>query len=89
MDSQCHILPIIRSLANDQTDEEFRVEASILLANISSIIGADNIKKHIVPLIIELSNDASFRVRKSVAQYFGKICKVVGQDCISEHLVSF
>lgn len=88
-DIEIHIIPIIRSLANDNTDEDSRHEASLLLVNISEYLGEELCKKYVVPLVVKLSDDSSFRVRKAISQYFGKICKCVGSFCTTEVMVFF
>jgi len=78
VDLEPYILPIIKSLANDSTEEEHRLEAVSLLANIAPNLGLELCRRFVLPVITKLSDDPSFRVRKAIAGSIGEVCKTVG-----------
>ncbi|KAK5584370.1 hypothetical protein RB653_005981 [Dictyostelium firmibasis] len=86
-DIEVHLIPFIKSLVNDSTDEEHRVQAATLCHNLSPILGEELTKSIILPFIIKLSNDLSFRVRKSIALNLGSICQTVGVKDTTELLL--
>jgi len=86
-DLEVRLIPFIRSLVNDTTDEEHRVQAANLCHNLSPIIGVDLTKQVILPFILKLSNDPSFRVRKAIALNLGNICQTIGEKDTTEFLL--
>ncbi|KAF2075935.1 hypothetical protein CYY_002738 [Polysphondylium violaceum] len=86
-DLEVRLIPFIRSLVNDTTDEEHRVQAANLCHNLSPIIGVELTKQVILPFILKLSNDPSFRVRKAIALNLGNICQTIGEKDTTEFLL--
>jgi serine/threonine-protein phosphatase 4 regulatory subunit 1 len=86
-DLEPYLLPIIKSLANDNTEEEHRVEAAILLHNMASIFGAELCMQVVLPFVLRLADDPVFRVRKTVAANLGNICRTVGVETTTQHLL--
>ncbi|KAN0009430.1 hypothetical protein ACTFIU_006720 [Dictyostelium citrinum] len=86
-DIEVHLIPFIKSLVNDSTDEEHRVQAANLCHNLSPILGEELTKSIILPFIVKLSNDLSFRVRKSIALNLGGICQTIGVKDTTELLL--
>eukprot|EP01112_Ceratiomyxa_fruticulosa_P007078 TRINITY_DN1827_c0_g1_i1.p1 TRINITY_DN1827_c0_g1~~TRINITY_DN1827_c0_g1_i1.p1 ORF type:complete len:649 (-),score=104.29 TRINITY_DN1827_c0_g1_i1:162-2108(-) len=86
-DLEPYLLPIIKSLANDSTEEEHRVEAAQLLHNVSPILGAELTQQVVLPFVARLSEDSVFRVRKAVASHIGNIAKTVGVEATTQHLL--
>jgi serine/threonine-protein phosphatase 4 regulatory subunit 1 len=72
-----YLIPIIRSLAKDRTEEEHRVQAAILLHSLAEVLGRVVCVEHVVPRVEQLSKDTQFRVRKAVAQHLGQLVSVV------------
>ncbi len=72
-----YLIPIIRSLAKDRTEEEHRVQAAILLHSLADILGKHVCEEHVVPRVEQLATDSQFRVRKAVAQHLGQLVSVV------------
>ena len=72
-----YLIPIIRSLAKDRTEEEHRVQAAILLHALANTLGQEACLEHVVPRVEQLGSDAQFRVRKAVAQHLGMLVSVV------------
>ncbi|KAM9958409.1 hypothetical protein ACTFIW_001274 [Dictyostelium discoideum] len=86
-DIEVHLIPFIKSLVNDSTDEEHRVQAANLCHNLAPILGEQLTKSIILPFIVKLSNDLSFRVRKSIALNLGGICQTIGVKDTTELLL--
>ncbi len=72
-----YLIPIIRSLAKDRTEEEHRVQAAILLHSLADVLGRQVCVEHVVPRVEQLAKDSQFRVRKAVAQHLGQLVSVV------------
>eukprot|EP01132_Coremiostelium_polycephalum_P004640 gene4640-5797_t len=77
-DLEPHLIPFIRSLVNDSTEEEHRVQAANLCHNLSPILGGQLTKQIILPFVSKLASDPSFRVRKAIAGNLGNICQTIG-----------
>eukprot|EP01114_Cavostelium_apophysatum_P015463 TRINITY_DN4208_c0_g1_i4.p1 TRINITY_DN4208_c0_g1~~TRINITY_DN4208_c0_g1_i4.p1 ORF type:complete len:735 (+),score=145.02 TRINITY_DN4208_c0_g1_i4:69-2273(+) len=86
-DLEPYILPIVKSLANDNTEEEHRLDAVNLLASICPVLEFDLMKKVVLPHFVKLAEDPSFRVRKAISASMGQICKSMGQDIATETLL--
>jgi serine/threonine-protein phosphatase 4 regulatory subunit 1 len=75
--------PIIALLKVDHLpimDDEQKGSAITVLNDVSPIIGASLAQELIVPEIVSLSQDPSFRVRKACAQNYGNVSKAVGAE---------
>lgn len=81
------LLPIVKSLAKDKTEEEHRVEGAMLLNHLSEIMKEELCLNFAIPYMKELSEDSSFRVQKAVASHLGKICKVVGVEVTTQQIL--
>ncbi len=90
-DLEAYLLPIVKSLSNDATEEEHRLEAAQvgepmriasfthkLLATISPLLGTELREQFVLPLVLKLAEDRVFRVRKAIAANFGEICNTSG-----------
>ncbi|EGC28661.1 hypothetical protein DICPUDRAFT_6811, partial [Dictyostelium purpureum] len=86
-DLEVHLIPFIKSLVNDSTDEEHRVQAANLCHNLAPIIGEELTKNIFLPFIVKLANDLSFRVRKAIALNLGNICETIGEKDTTELLL--
>jgi serine/threonine-protein phosphatase 4 regulatory subunit 1 len=86
---QPHLLPIVKSLAKDNTEEEHRVEGAQLLNDLAPIMQQQLCTQFAVPHIKTLAADAMFRVRKAVASHMGNICEIVGAEETTSQLVRF
>jgi len=73
-----HVLTVVLSLAHDDENEEMRMTAAGLLADMCGVIGSDLVRQFVAPEIISLAEDPVFRVRKAAALNLAKICKVAG-----------
>lgn len=80
-----YLVPIIRSLAKDRTEEEHRVQAAILLHSLADTLGHDVVLEHVVPWMEVLAKDSQFRVRKAVAVHLGAL--VVSLDATADAAV--
>lgn len=86
-DVKPRLLPIVKSLAKDRTEEEHRVEGAILLNELAPVMKKDLCINFAIPYIQELAEDENFRVRKAVASHLGKICKTVGVEVTTEKIL--
>jgi len=71
-----YLIPIIRSLAKDRTEEEHRVQAAILFHALAATLGREVCLDHVVSRVELLGKDPQFRVRKAVAQHLGMLVSV-------------
>jgi len=81
------VLPIIKSLANDNTEEDHRVQAAQMLCDTPALLGDELCQQYILPLVIKLVDDPSFRVRKAIVMSLGEVGKVVGDLITTSFLV--
>jgi serine/threonine-protein phosphatase 4 regulatory subunit 1 len=86
-DLEPYLIPIIKSLANDATEEEHRVEAATLFHNLAPIFGPELCMQVVLPLVVKLAEDSVFRVRKAIAANIGNICRTVGVEATTQHLL--
>ncbi|KYQ88712.1 protein phosphatase 4 regulatory subunit 1 [Tieghemostelium lacteum] len=86
-DQETNLIPFLKSLVNDSTDEEHRVQAANLCHNLSPILGVHLTKQSILPFVIKLASDSSFRVRKAMALNLGNICQILGTKDTTEILL--
>eukprot|EP01113_Clastostelium_recurvatum_P025173 TRINITY_DN3026_c0_g1_i2.p1 TRINITY_DN3026_c0_g1~~TRINITY_DN3026_c0_g1_i2.p1 ORF type:complete len:671 (+),score=193.31 TRINITY_DN3026_c0_g1_i2:151-2163(+) len=86
-DLEPYLLPIVRSLANDATEEEHRVEAAQLLHALAPVLGGELTQQVVLPYITKLAEDPVFRVRKAVASNLGNIAQTVGMEATTQHLL--
>jgi len=75
-----YLIPIIRSLAKDRTEEEHRVQAAILLHSLADVLGRSVCVEHVLPRVEQLAIDPQFRVRKAVAQHLGLLMSVIKSE---------
>jgi serine/threonine-protein phosphatase 4 regulatory subunit 1 len=64
-----------------------RMLASELLNSLAECFGHDLCKQFVIPEVVSLAEDPVFRVRKSTALNFHKICKVGGENELFERLM--
>jgi serine/threonine-protein phosphatase 4 regulatory subunit 1 len=85
--------PILQLVSQDRStpvDDEQKASAIAVLNEISPILGDKLTKEKIVPELISLSQDPSFRVRKACAQNYGNVAKTVGTEfAVSKLLPAF
>jgi hypothetical protein len=72
-DLEPYLIPIIKSLANDATEEEHRVEAATLFHNLAPVFGPELCMQVVLPLVVKLAEDSVFRVRKAIAANIGNV----------------
>jgi len=86
-DIEPYFLPIIKSLANDTTEEEHRLEAAELVTHIAPYVSEELFNRALLPLVVKLSEDPSFKIRKALCNGFGNICKASGDEVASAFLL--
>jgi len=82
-DIEPYFLPIIKSLANDTTEEEHRLEAAELVTHIAPYVSEELSNRALLPLVVKLSEDPSFKIRKALCNGFGNICQSSGNEVAS------
>eukprot|EP01087_Luapelamoeba_hula_P013806 TRINITY_DN3978_c0_g1_i2.p2 TRINITY_DN3978_c0_g1~~TRINITY_DN3978_c0_g1_i2.p2 ORF type:complete len:268 (-),score=36.75 TRINITY_DN3978_c0_g1_i2:1283-2086(-) len=81
-----HILPVVSSLANDSSQEEYRVEAARLVQHLAKHMGRDLCIEFALPLMSKLASD-NFRIRKVIGGNIGPLATVVGTEIATTQLV--
>jgi len=81
-----HIFPTLTTLANDTTQEEYRVEAAQLVHHLAPIMGPELCVEYALPLLLKLAED-TFRVRKAVAGRLGNIAQGAPNQVISRDVL--
>lgn len=83
-----HIIPIIQQ---NFKDEALDVRLSIIgtFGIFHQLMGSNNIKNYIIPMILEASNEKNWRSRLAIVEYLPKLCKEVGYDLFKERLMEF
>lgn len=84
---ESYLFPIIDKLANDQSDEEHRIEAGELLSGTSNCLSQDMVETFTVEQLTKLSSDPMFRVRKAAAIALGTVCGKVSQEVATSALL--
>eukprot|EP00123_Amoebidium_parasiticum_P017768 comp23983_c0_seq1/m.42578 comp23983_c0_seq1/g.42578 ORF comp23983_c0_seq1/g.42578 comp23983_c0_seq1/m.42578 type:complete len:751 (-) comp23983_c0_seq1:39-2291(-) len=79
-DREDAVCPALDKLANEDLEEEYRMEALNIMAEAAPLLGRTLCIKFVVPLLVNLAKDRMFRVRKICATSFGSICEVVGKE---------
>lgn len=87
-DIQPHLLPIVKSLAKDATEEEHRVKAAQLLNDLAPYMKKTLCLDFSIIHLRTLSKDPMFRVRKSVSSNLNNICKVIGIEETTDKILS-
>ncbi|GBG31937.1 Serine/threonine-protein phosphatase 2A 65 kDa regulatory subunit A beta isoform [Hondaea fermentalgiana] len=71
-----HILSIVLELAHDEGNEKLRITSAGLLNGLAPRFGPELCQQFVVPELVSLSQDPSFKVRKAVALSMDKIMRV-------------
>lgn len=81
------LIPVFHTLAKDETQEPVRtncVHAATQMCDIFTQIEANT---HMCETVADLATDKSWRVRLAVAKVYGKLCKCLGPESTSLHLL--
>mmetsp|Transcript_27619 Transcript_27619/g.47289 ORF Transcript_27619/g.47289 Transcript_27619/m.47289 type:complete len:607 (-) Transcript_27619:62-1882(-) len=81
------ILPIITSLASNDTEEDHRIEAAELLNKLAATFKGDILSTFGVEKICALAEDPMFRVRKAVAATLGTASALVGEEIVTNNFL--
>ena len=71
-----YLIPIVKSLAKDKTEEEHRVQAAVLLGRLAESFGAEYIELYAFSIFQLLATDSGHRVRKAAASQIKNLCLV-------------
>lgn len=58
------------------------------MKNLAAVIGSDEIDKHIIPAIIEMSNDKNWRVKLAIIEFIPLLCELIDKDIFKQKLES-
>lgn len=83
------VVGLVTSFKKLASDDAGTVRSSTVhsLITLSQTLNKDENKKHLLPIIIALSSDKSWRVRFSLAEHFGSLAKAMGSSA-SDNLLS-
>eukprot|EP00126_Sphaerothecum_destruens_P004409 Sdes_comp18170_c0_seq1m7685 len=79
---------MLEKLASDETVESYRVEVLNFISGSVHHLPKPLVEKYLIPIVVMLSKDAMFRVRKASASAVGHICQAVGKGASSDMLLS-
>lgn len=83
-DRSAYVLPIIRSLASDTTEEEHRVEAASLFNMLAEQLGAEQCTPFVDEFFSRFAADPMFRVRKAIAANLGRVVLVLSGTSVTD-----
>lgn len=81
-----HIIPLLKDLANDQTQQVKTALASTLM-KLATIIGSDNTNEHLLPLFVGFLKDECPEVRLNVINTIDTVHSVIGFDSFQNTLM--
>lgn len=76
-----------KNLANDDSDS-VRIITIESLIELAAVFNDDENKNNVIPLIIQMTGDKSWRVKLNLAKEFAKLAKAVGKDISDNSLIS-
>jgi serine/threonine-protein phosphatase 4 regulatory subunit 1 len=86
-DIEQQVLPVLLTLTDPDSIDDFRTEAVMLMSRLAIIVGKDVTERLLLPRFAEMCTDALFHVRKACASNFGEMCKIVGQENTETYLL--
>lgn len=86
---QPQLLTVIHNLSHDDRVEEYRIAGAALFCELAPIFGEKLCRTVVVKELMQLSDDLSLLVRKTVAQHIGKVCEIVGVQTTVQYIVPF
>lgn len=82
-----YLIPIIKSLSKDKTEEDHRVQGVVLLGRLAESLGAENIELYVFAFYEQLAHDQSPKVKKAVASQMKNLIDVLrGKDDLLSRL---
>lgn len=83
-----HIIPLVQQ---NYRDEALDVRLSIIgtFGIFHQLMGGNNVKTYIIPMILEAGNEKNWRSRLAIVEYLPKLCKEIGFDLFRERLMEF
>ena len=84
---ETQILSVVVTLAHDERAEDYRIVAAQLFNELAGRFGAQRCIRSVIKEVEQLSMDASFSVRKTVASNLGKLMEVIGCDTSVEKVL--
>jgi serine/threonine-protein phosphatase 2A regulatory subunit A len=56
------------------------------MKNLAAVIGSDEIEKHIIPPILEMSNDKNWRVKLAIIEFIPLLCELIDKEVFKQKL---
>jgi len=81
------ICPVLLTLTEPDSGDDFRTEAVGLMTKITPLIGSENAQHSFLRRFGDLCADPLFHVRKVCASNFGDMCSVLTQDTTEQQLL--
>lgn len=76
-----------KNLTNDDSDS-VRIITIESLIELAKVFNDDDNKTYVIPLIIQMTGDKSWRVKHHLAKWFAELAKAVGKDIADNSLIS-
>lgn len=76
-----------KNLTNDDSDS-VRIITIESLIELAKVFNDDDNKTYVIPLIIQMTGDKSWRVKHHLAKYFADLARAVGKDIADNSLIS-
>ena len=84
---QSDIFNHFKNLTNDDSDS-VRIITIESLVELARVFTNEENKTHVIPLIIQMTGDKSWRVKLHLAKYFADLAEAVGSDIAESSLIS-
>lgn len=82
------IIPVFRLLSQEETQDTIRVACINTCITLAGILSADELKQHVVQVIVTAVEDRSWRVRLTVARSFDQLCKAFGPEITAQSFLN-
>lgn len=76
-----------KTLTNDDSDSVRIITIESLIA-LATVFNDEENKAHVIPIIIQMTGDKSWRVKLNLAKHFAKLAEAVGKDISDNSLIS-
>lgn len=81
------LLPLLTKLAQSDEQDSVRLLAVIAAIECASVMSADEIQTHIIPIIKDAAADKSWRVRYQLADHITELQTTVKPEITAQHLI--
>jgi serine/threonine-protein phosphatase 2A regulatory subunit A len=80
-----YVIPTLQKLFKDEA-LDVRSELISTLGMYPNVIGKENVKKYLIPLINGTVNEKNWRTRLAIVEYIPRLCKDLGYDIYREDI---